>query len=198
MISKCYILAKQTKRDLKKHRASFEFKWREIKVKEEIQKKQGQSTKPAQIFLICLIQVGNLRSGGNAQIQLQINCILRTGAAQGRISLCGEARGLRGEGRAWEKPLLVLQSGPRFGLLMEWQGVADSSGFVLFRRSRAKLLTPSDFVLHKVDTPQCQMCYITFLFNRILRLSKPCHVYVDSQAPIMQSFPILSRQQTSN
>lgn len=68
--------------------------------------------------------------------------------------------------------------------------MADSSGIVLFCRSHTELLTPSDFVLHKVDTPQCQMCYITFPVSRILQLSKPCHVYVDSQAPIMQSFPL--------
>lgn len=36
------------------------------------------------------------------------------------------------------------------------------------------------------------MCCITFPFSRIRGLSKPCHVYVDSQAPILQSFPFSS------
>lgn len=45
------------------------------------------------------------------------------------------------------------------------------------------------FHITQGSTPQCHMYCITFLFSRILRLSKPCHVYVDSQAPVMQSFP---------
>lgn len=110
------------------------------------------------------------------------SCVWGAGAAQCSVPPCWEASRAR---NTWEKSLnFVSHSVPRSRSLVEQWAVAD----LCCLQSSWPPLVPC----YIKETPPCQMCCITFPFSRIRGLSKLCHVYVDSQAPILQSFPFSS------